>query len=58
MQGEPGWREVLDKWHIHTVLLPADSTLANLLRELPEDWRVAYRDDVAVVYETVVSKKR
>jgi hypothetical protein len=58
MQGEPGWREVLDKWHIHTVLVPADSTLASLLRELPEDWRVVYQDDVAVVYETLVSKKR
>lgn len=51
MQGEPGWREVLDKWHIQTVLLPAGSTVPNLLRELPQDWRLAYEDDVAVVYE-------
>lgn len=58
MQGEPGWREVLDKWHIQTLLLPADSTLANLLRELPQDWQVTYHDHVAVVYETVVHEKR
>ena len=58
MQGEPGWREVLDRWHIQTILLPADSTLANLLHELPQDWRVTYHDQVAVVYETVVHEKR
>ena len=58
MQGEPGWREILETWHIHTILLPVGSTLANLLHQLPEDWRVAYQDDVAVVYETVVRVKR
>jgi hypothetical protein len=51
MQGEPGWREVLEGWHIQTVLLPAGSTLANLLRELPQNWRLTYEDKVAVVYE-------
>lgn len=51
MQGEPGWRSVLEKWHIRTVLLPVDSTLVNLLRELPQDWRVTYEDKVAVVFE-------
>jgi len=58
MQGEPGWREVLETWHIRTVLLPADSTLAHLLRELPKDWRVTYHDGVAVVYETVAREKQ
>jgi hypothetical protein len=42
---------VLDQWRIRTALLPADSTLANLFRELPRDWRVAYEDRVAVVFE-------
>jgi hypothetical protein len=51
MQGEPGWRDVLDTWHIRTVLLPAGSTLPNLLRELPQEWRLSYEDDVAVLYE-------
>jgi hypothetical protein len=50
-QGEPGWQSVLKDWQIRTVLLPTDSTLANLLRELPRDWRVAYEDEVAVVFE-------
>jgi hypothetical protein len=50
-QAEPGWQSVLEQWQIRTALLPADSTLANLLRELPRDWRVAYEDKVAVVFE-------
>jgi hypothetical protein len=48
---EPGWQTVLDEWKIRTGLLPVDSTLANLLREVPRDWRVAYEDKVAVVFE-------
>jgi hypothetical protein len=32
--------------------LPTGSTLANLLRELPLDWPIAYEDKVAVVFET------
>ena len=51
MQGEPGWRAELDKLNFHTALLPDGSTLANLLRELPQDWQVTYEDNVAVVFE-------
>jgi len=50
-QGEPGWQTVLDQWQVRTALLPTNSTLANLLRELPQNWRVAYEDKVAVVFE-------
>jgi hypothetical protein len=50
-QAEPGWQKVLQEWQIRTALLPTGSTLANLLRELPQDWRVAYEDKVAVVFE-------
>jgi disulfide bond formation protein DsbB len=50
-QAEPGWQSVLKDWQIRTALLPTDSTLANLLRELPQDWRVKYEDKVAVVLE-------
>jgi hypothetical protein len=50
-QAEPGWRNVLQDWNIRTALLPHGSTLASLLRELPQDWRVAYEDKVAVVFE-------
>lgn len=51
MQAEPGWQSVLIDWQIRTALLPTDSTLANLLRELPQDWQVAYEDKIAVVLE-------
>jgi hypothetical protein len=50
-QAEPGWQDVLKEWQIRTALLPTGSTLSNLLRELPQDWRVAYEDKVAVVFE-------
>lgn len=51
LQGEPGWHDVLEKWQIRTALLPAGSTLDSLLRELPQEWRVAHEDKVAVVFE-------
>lgn len=51
MQVEPRWKEVLEKWRIQTMLLPAGSTLANLLRELPQEWQATYEDKVAVVFE-------
>jgi hypothetical protein len=51
MQGEPGWRNVLEEWQIRTVVLPTGSTLSILLRDLPGEWRVAYEDKVAVVME-------
>jgi hypothetical protein len=50
-QVEPGWQSVLEQCQIRTALLPTDSTLANMLRELPQDWRVGYEDKVAVVFE-------
>ena len=50
-QGETGWQGVLQEWQIRTALLPADSTLSNLLRELPREWRVVYEDSVAVIFE-------
>jgi hypothetical protein len=50
-QAEPGWDGVLKEWQVRTALLPADSTLANLLRERPGEWRVVYEDKLAVVFE-------
>jgi len=57
LQGEPGWKDVLEKWQIKTVLLPERSTLANLLRELPQQWRPVYEDNVAVVFEKEPQKE-
>ena len=51
MQGEIAWRSMVDKWQIRTALLPAGAPLANLFRELPQEWRVVYEDKVAVVFE-------
>jgi hypothetical protein len=51
MQGEPAWRQILDKLHARTVLLPANSTLASLLREIPQEWQVKYEDSRAIVFE-------
>ena len=51
IHAEPGWQNVLKDWQVRTLLLPTDSTLANLLRELPQRWRIAYEDKVAVVFQ-------
>jgi len=51
VQLEPGWREVLEKWGIRTMVLPAGSALANLLLELPREWEVVHEDKVAVVFQ-------
>ena len=57
LQAEPGWENVLEKWRIRTALLPARSTLANLLRELPQQWRPVYEDNVAVVFQKKFQKE-
>ncbi len=51
MQAEPGWQDVLKKWRIQTFVLPAGSTLANLLGQLPKEWSTVYEDKSAVVIE-------
>jgi hypothetical protein len=51
LQGEPGWRGLIEKLQVRTAVLPADSTLSSLLRELPLEWNVVYEDKVAVVFE-------
>jgi hypothetical protein len=57
VQAEPGWEKVLEKWQIKTALLPARSTLANLLRELPREWHAVYEDHVAVVFKKEFKKE-
>ena len=51
MQAEPGWKEILKKWQIQTLVLPVDSTLTSLLGQLPEEWSRVYEDKSAVVIE-------
>jgi len=51
MQVEPGWKGVLENWQIRTLVLPARSTLASMLRELPQEWQAVHEDRTAVVFE-------
>ena len=51
MDGKPGWQKRLDELRVNTVLVGSDSTLAGLLRLLPERWVVKYEDKVGVVFE-------
>jgi hypothetical protein len=51
IQAEPGWKDVLEKWQIRTMVLPAGSTLANLMGKIPQEWQAVYEDEVAVVME-------
>ncbi|HEY2860696.1 MAG TPA: hypothetical protein VGJ21_19925, partial [Terracidiphilus sp.] len=45
----PGWKGFLDDRHVRWVLLPAGSSLANML-ELTSQWTVIYRDETAVLF--------
>ena len=45
----PGFEELLEKYHIQSTLLPADSAAARLLDRLP-GWSRLYSDDMAVVH--------
>ncbi|MFY9559918.1 MAG: hypothetical protein WAQ52_06775, partial [Terriglobales bacterium] len=49
IQGEPGWKDVLEKWQVRTLVLPVGSTLANLLGKVPKEWHTFYEDTSAVV---------
>ena len=46
----PRWDEVLDEKRVNWVLMPGNSSLANMLKETHR-WRVIYADDVAVLLE-------
>ncbi|HKS74474.1 MAG TPA: hypothetical protein VJQ82_14825 [Terriglobales bacterium] len=50
MHVEPGWDAELDKLDPRWILLPPQSTLANILREVPA-WKVVYEDKTAVLFE-------
>jgi hypothetical protein len=46
---EPGWQDFLLHHQAHSVVVPKDSALANILAEAP-DWQRVYGDDVGVVF--------
>ena len=49
-EGSPGWERELDRYKIGTVLVSRTGGLANALAA-SSDWRWAYADDRAVVFE-------
>jgi hypothetical protein len=50
MHGEVGWEDLLDKYQIRRVLVPAGSPLASVLGK-SSPWRNVYSDDVAALFE-------
>jgi hypothetical protein len=46
---EPGWQDFLEQHQAHSVLVPKDSALANILAET-SGWKAVYTDDVAVAF--------
>jgi hypothetical protein len=51
-RGKWDWQQVLDRYHVRTVLLPIDAPLVSALKESPR-WRVRYDDHVAIFFERV-----
>jgi hypothetical protein len=47
---QPGWDNVLEREKVRWVLMPPDSTLANMLR-LTKTWTVVHEDGTAVLFE-------
>jgi hypothetical protein len=46
----PGWRDVLSRWNIDLVLMPADSSVAAELAREP-GWHELYRDEVSMLLQ-------
>ncbi|HCE17270.1 MAG TPA: hypothetical protein DEQ80_05375 [Anaerolinea thermolimosa] len=47
MNQEEGWMDLINRYHIRLMLIPADSRLPSRLKT--QGWRLAYQDDVASV---------
>ena len=46
----PEWNNLLEEQQVRWVLMPRQSALANMLRELP-GWRLAYGDETAELFQ-------
>jgi hypothetical protein len=57
VQVDPGWDELLNKYHARCVLVPKGSALANILEQSPP-WKRVYADDVGVVFERNPERNR
>ena len=47
---QPGWDEILDRWQVNWVVLPADLALSSTLKEVPR-WKILHDDGVAIVFQ-------
>jgi hypothetical protein len=48
-QLKPSWRDTLDRWHVQTVIVPANSPLATALRQ-GRRWTITYQDFQAIIF--------
>lgn len=48
-EGSPGWKQILDKYHIKWILFPTKSTLVFNLKENPQ-WKLVAQDQCASLY--------
>ena len=48
---EPGWEAALKEMNPNYVLLTRESTLTNILKEVPQ-WKVIYEDETATLFES------
>jgi hypothetical protein len=48
---EPGWDAALKEMNPSCILLARDSTLTNILKEVPE-WKVIYEDETATLFKS------
>ncbi len=46
----PGWDKLLDEQHVRSILVPATSPLANILRTTPS-WRETYTDSTSAFFQ-------
>jgi hypothetical protein len=55
--GRAGWSDFLAENRADVILWPADGAVVPLIAARPE-WRLAYRDSLAVVFERVSGRDR
>jgi hypothetical protein len=48
MGGAPDWQQIMERYKFNLALIPADSAVAQLLRQRP-DWRVVDQDKKQVL---------
>ena len=47
-RAEPGWQAVLDRWHVHLILLEPEMPVIGQLED--NGWTVIYKDELSILY--------